>query len=149
MENQTSKFNKSDDKYGLWRALSARKGQTDLGIGTAEVLTQLFTLNQDSEKARETARLVLSEKIDERGSFTYRAGKTTGYVEERTVTGAQVIAKCKAIVLIGETDVPAVVISEGKQKDGSEKASKSKGDKLAGLRAGMGNPAPAVAPAKK
>jgi hypothetical protein len=89
MNQPVVKFNQSDADYGLWKPLSAFKGQTDLGSGTAEVLTQLFVLNQDSDKARATAALVLAEKalLDVKSTFTCRAGKANGKVVEFQVTG--------------------------------------------------------------
>jgi len=150
MSETTGKFNKSDEVYGLWKALSAFKGRTDLGVGTAEVLTQLFVLNQDSEKARTTAALVLAEKaaIDVKSTFTVRAGKSNGMVKEFQVTGAQVISKAEAIVCLGKTNVTLVEIAKGKQKDGSENKSSSKADKLAGLKSAFAA-TPAPVPAKK
>ena len=149
MNTPVVKFTPSDSDYGLWKALSAFKGQTDLGSGTAEVLTQLFVLNQDSEKARTTAALILAEKaaIDVKSTFTARAGKSNGKVVEFQVTGAQILAKAEAIVLIGRTDVTLNEIAKGKQKEGQTEKP-SKGDKLAGLKSTFAA-SPAPVPAKK
>ena len=129
MEN---KFSASESKYGLWKALGAKVNGAPTD-GVDETVMQMFILNQDSDKARETAALVLgiAAQIAPTAKFVIEAGKSNGLVARLTVTGAQVIAKANAIVQLGKTNVAYEIVHAGVA--GSKSAKAPKGNKLAGL----------------
>jgi hypothetical protein len=131
MQLNGASFNFSDQNWALWKPLSATtNGKPDNDI--AGFLCQLFTLRADSAKAVEVATLVLGTKPKLTNKFTYRVGKADGSILQKAVTGAQVKARCQAILSIPATNVDYEVVKVGTgSKDKKPGTVTSKTTKLA------------------
>lgn len=127
------KFSGSDTKYGLWVPNGVtRDGQPLEGLDS--ILVQMFVLNGDSEKAREDAAAVMAieGQIARKANFVFQAAKADGTRHEYSVTGEQVIARAKAILSIGSTEVAPKILAVGTKASSTRKTATGV-NRLAGL----------------